>query len=96
MDPQEQATKHNPTPWERLQSNPTSLRLAINAKCYDCIYDPSPGHGNWRRQVSDCTAIRCPLWMVRPMSLARKSVHDPDDDETDLESTEETSPSTSG
>jgi hypothetical protein len=45
-----------------------SLRAAINAKCKDCIYDPLSGLGNWRQQVTGCTAKTCPLWPVRPLS----------------------------
>lgn len=45
-----------------------SLRAAINAKCKECIYDPLSGLGNWRQQVTGCTAKACPLWTVRPLS----------------------------
>lgn len=48
-----------------------SLRAAINAKCRDCIYDPESGLGNWRQQVSSCTATECPLYSVRPLSKSR-------------------------
>ena len=44
-----------------------SLRKAINAKCKDCIYDPLCGGGTWREQVAQCSALKCPLWVVRPM-----------------------------
>lgn len=43
-----------------------SLRGAINAMCKDCIYDPRAGNGTWVEQVANCTATRCPLYMVRP------------------------------
>lgn len=45
-----------------------SLRKAIDAKCRDCIYDPLSGLGNWRQQVTGCTATDCPLYPVRPVS----------------------------
>lgn len=45
-----------------------SLRGAINAKCRECIYDPVGGTGTWRQQVEACTATRCGLWAVRPVS----------------------------
>ena len=45
-----------------------SLRKAINEKCKECIYDDSPGNGNWRQQVTACTAKTCPLYRVRPLS----------------------------
>lgn len=45
----------------------TSLREAINAKCRDCIYDPTAkGLGRWREQVAACTSSTCPLFEVRP------------------------------
>ena len=46
-----------------------SLRAAINAKCYSCIYDPL-ARGNWRQQVTVCYCYSCPLWEVRPRSRA--------------------------
>ena len=48
-----------------------SLRQCINAKCKDCIYDVHSGLGAWRMQVTACTAVRCPLWPVRPTSKPR-------------------------
>lgn len=51
-----------------------SLRAAINAKCKECIYDPIGGRGNWRQQVEACTALSCPLWLVRPTSKANQDV----------------------
>ena len=45
-----------------------SLRKAINDKCRECIYDPIGGDGNWRQQVMACTAPKCPLYPVRPIS----------------------------
>lgn len=45
-----------------------SLRKAINDFCKYCIYDESPGNGNWRQQVTACTAPNCPLYPVRPVS----------------------------
>ena len=59
------------TPIERSKQNPKSLRLAINAKCYDCIYDPYSGIGNWRMQVSSCTSVNCPLYPIRPLTKPR-------------------------
>lgn len=50
-----------------------SLRAAINAKCKWCIYDPLSGLGNWRQQVTGCTAKTCPLWPVRPLSSSAGS-----------------------
>ena len=42
-----------------------SLRLAINKKCKECIYDKS-APGTWIDQVSRCTSYDCPLYRVRP------------------------------
>ena len=44
------------------------LRQAINEMCRSCIYDERPGNGNWRQQVSACTAHHCPLFPVRPQT----------------------------
>mgnify|MGYP001817626790 CR=1 FL=1 len=48
-----------------------SLRKAIDAKCRECIYDESSGGGNWRQQVTACTAKTCPLYWVRPVSVPK-------------------------
>lgn len=42
-----------------------SLRVAVDAKCKDCIYDAKSGGGTWREQVAQCPVIGCPLWPVR-------------------------------
>ena len=46
-------------PMERARRNPTSLRAAINAKCFDCC-------GNQRIEVTLCEMVECPLWNLRP------------------------------
>lgn len=52
-------------PIEKALENPKSLRLAINAKCFDCVgrdYDP-----NYRARIRDCTAVDvCSLHPLRP------------------------------
>lgn len=41
-----------------------SLRLAVNAKCFDCVgQDCDPG---WRARIGGCPATRCPLHSLRP------------------------------
>lgn len=45
-----------------------SLRGAINAFCKQCLYDPLGGVGNWRQQITACTASECALYAVRPLS----------------------------
>jgi len=56
-------------PIDKAKDNPNSLRMAINAMCYECIYDGSGGSGKWRQQVEDCTAPNCPLYNLRPRTM---------------------------
>ncbi len=53
------------TPIQRARLHPKSLRLAINAQCYDCIYDKTD-IGTWRQQIEACPSINCPLYCQRP------------------------------
>jgi len=46
-----------------------SLRIAIDAKCKDCLYDPAE-RGGWRQQVEACGCTDCPLFAVRTGSRA--------------------------
>jgi hypothetical protein len=55
------------------------LRALINAKCKQCIYDPTNGGGTWREQVQACTVQSCPLFEVRPKSNPRAKL--PKEDE---------------
>lgn len=51
-------------PIEKARRKPTSLRLAITAKCWDCqggASDPNP-----RGRIGSCEVTRCPLHPVRP------------------------------
>ena len=51
-------------PLEKARRKPTSLRLAITAKCYDCMgRDGDPGI---RARVRECPSKACPLHPVRP------------------------------
>lgn len=43
------------------------LRAKIDAKCFECIYDPTQ-EGTWRKQVEKCASRVCPLFTVRPGS----------------------------
>ena len=52
--------------FEKLAENPTSLRSAINAHCYDC--GGADSDTNWRARVKYCQIITCPLHKVRPYS----------------------------
>lgn len=47
------------TPLEKAANNPKSLRLAINAKCFDCTCYS-------RIEVTNCEITDCPLWALRP------------------------------
>ena len=47
------------TPTEVWEENPTSLRKAINAYCYDCS-------GFNINEVRLCPVKKCPLWKIRP------------------------------
>ena len=46
-----------------------SLKKAVEAKCKDCSYDPC-APGTWREQVELCRVTKCPLWAVRPVTVA--------------------------
>jgi hypothetical protein len=53
------------TPYERSQDNPTSLRLAINAMCWQCQgEDADP---NNRGRIRECQITGCALWGLRPL-----------------------------
>jgi len=55
------------------EAGKAGLRGRINAKCIECIYDPScEGCGNWRQQITACTDPRCPLYEVRPISKPKR------------------------
>jgi hypothetical protein len=66
------------SPLEKAAKNPSSLRMAVNAKCYDCQgRDCDPGI---RQRIGTCSVTRCPLWSVRPYQRADQS-----DDHAELE-----------
>ena len=48
------------------------LRGKIDAKCVECVYDPTAGDGNWRQQVEACCGYSCPLYGVRAKSKPGK------------------------
>ena len=51
-------------PMEKARANPTSLRAAINGKCWDCQGgDCDPGI---RQRIGACSVTKCPLHPVRP------------------------------
>lgn len=51
-------------PIEKLASNPNSLRLAVNAKCFDC--EGGDADPNVRGRIGGCKVTTCGLWAVRP------------------------------
>jgi hypothetical protein len=51
-------------PIEKARRNPKSLRMAINAKCWDCMGGMSdPGI---RERIGACSLVACSLNPVRP------------------------------
>ena len=46
-------------PIEKAKQNPSSMRLAVNAKCWDCSCEQI-------KEVRLCTVAECPLFPVRP------------------------------
>lgn len=55
--------KHR-TPTEKLQDNPTSRKLAIDAMCYECQGGGADAGTKW--SVGNCPCTNCPLHAVRP------------------------------
>ncbi len=52
------------TPAQKAERNPKSLRLAVNAKCWDCQGGTAdPGI---RDRIGACQIVRCALNSVRP------------------------------
>jgi hypothetical protein len=47
-------------PIEKAKNNPKSLRLAIDAQCFDCM-----GRTGSTSDIRECTAKDCPLYPVR-------------------------------
>lgn len=52
-------------PMERARRTPASLRLALNAKCFDCVGGTCADHGHVRA-IRECPSGRCPLHGLRP------------------------------
>jgi hypothetical protein len=51
-------------PLEKARRNPKSLRLAVNAKCFDC--EGGNADPNVQRRIGTCSIAACPLHPVRP------------------------------
>lgn len=54
------------SPIEKARRNPSSLRLAINGKCWDCCGAGADGIGFTKDTIRTCTVADCTLWPVRP------------------------------
>lgn len=61
----------------QLWQEKPGFRGKINAKCIECLYDPTQP-GNWRKQVEKCTSLTCPLYSVRPTSEGQSQGGDDD------------------
>jgi|GEM_PF-4275988 len=53
---------------KKMNKNPASRKMAINAKCFECFGGtmeqmPDPG---WREAIRQCTSHGCPLRKFRP------------------------------
>lgn len=52
-------------PAEKAAQNPASLRLAVNAKCFDCVGGANADNG-YRRCIRECPSTKCALYQLRP------------------------------
>lgn len=52
------------TPVEKAKLNPKSLRLGINAKCYQCQGENADSSVQWR--IGNCEISDCGIWPIRP------------------------------
>ena len=52
-------------PIEKARRNPKSLRRAVTAMCVRC-FGGGEGAPVPRRDIRDCTAPACPLYLLRP------------------------------
>jgi hypothetical protein len=67
-------------PMEKAKSKPKSLRLAVSAKCADCVgWHGDPGA---RGRIRDCTVYKCPLHNVRPYQKGSAEEGELDEGET--------------
>jgi len=54
----------NRTPVEKAQANPRSLRLGVNAKCFQCQGENADPSVQYR--IGNCEVRGCGLWPLRP------------------------------
>lgn len=50
-----------------MSQDPKTRGKAIAQYCKWCLFDPKEP-GNWRQQITACTATDCPLYRFRPRS----------------------------
>lgn len=58
-------TNERLNPRDRAAKNPRSLKMAIRAKCWDCVGGDNADPG-WMRTIHECCVTRCPLHGHRP------------------------------
>lgn len=61
----DKGAKQRRTPLQRAQDNPGSMRLAIDAMCFQCQDDGMNTPHVTKGRVRDCSTEKCPLWHVR-------------------------------
>ena len=54
----------NRTPVEKLEANPNSLRLSVNAQCWQCQGEDADPCVQWR--IGNCEIPKCAIYAVRP------------------------------
>jgi hypothetical protein len=54
------------TPTEKAKDNPNSLRLAVNAKCWECCGEGYDGRKDTIDRIATCNVRDCSLWNLRP------------------------------
>ena len=61
------------SPTDKAQLKPNSLRLAVTAKCVECMGGASVP--NFRKDIRECTSPTCPLYAVRPYQRKEEDEH---------------------
>jgi len=56
-------------PIEKAKREPGSLRLAVNAKCWDCAGAGADGIEFTKETIRECTCRTCPLHHQRPYQM---------------------------
>ena len=68
--------RSNIDPIEKLSRHPTSLRRAIDAKCFDC--EGRNADPNVKKRIGTCPITSCPLWNVRPYQRYANTIQHPE------------------